>query len=358
MAKTADYALGEFVFPRGWFMIAASDELGSKPLAIHYFGEDMVLYRGTGGRPILVEAYCPHMGTHLAINSTSYIIRDGSHVEGDNIRCPYHGWRFGADGKCNEIPYSPAPIPAAACLRTWQVVERAGCVWMWHDPEGAGPDFELPAFESWDDPQWVQWKIDQLGLLNCHPQEIIDNMADKGHLSPVHGSIDMVKFENEFDGHIIRQFLVAGHRTLISASEPMTNDTWYTGPGILQSAMLGDNPSLILICHTPVDDGSVKVWHGLLVKSQNAVATEADVQTARAYQAASLAAFAHDFEIWANKKACLTPMKVIGDGPFARVRLWYRQFYNPRSQATEFQARVAGRVATQGTLSDPWPSTA
>jgi 3-ketosteroid 9alpha-monooxygenase subunit A len=128
MATSADYGLGEFAFPRGWFMVAKSDEVTIAPSSVRYFGEELVLYRGHSGRVFLIEAYCPHMGTHLAKNTTSYVIVDKQHVEGDNIRCPYHGWRFGPDGRCNDIPYSPAPIPKAACLKSMKVIERAGCI--------------------------------------------------------------------------------------------------------------------------------------------------------------------------------------------------------------------------------------
>lgn len=117
MATSAEYGLGEYTYPRGWFLVARSQDATSVPASVRYFGEDMVLYRGASGRAFLIAAYCPHMGTHLAQDKTSYVVKDGEHVEGDNIRCPCHGWRFGPDRRCNEIPYSPAPIPKAACLR-------------------------------------------------------------------------------------------------------------------------------------------------------------------------------------------------------------------------------------------------
>ena len=105
MATTADYGLGEFTYPRGWFMVARSEEIGTTPVAARFFGEDVVLYRGgQSGKVFMLEAYCPHMGTHLARNTTSYVVKDGEHVQGDNIRCPYHGWRFGPDGRVNQIP--------------------------------------------------------------------------------------------------------------------------------------------------------------------------------------------------------------------------------------------------------------
>ena len=359
MATSADYGLGEFTYPRGWFMVGRSDDATAVPQAVRFFGQDLVLYRGKSGRPVLMEAYCPHMGTHLARNTTSYVVKDGEHVQGDSIRCPYHGWRFAPDGKCDEIPYSPVPPPKAACLKSWKVTERAGALWVWHDSEGLEPDYDLPAFDQWNAPNWVNWDLRLLGELACHPQEIVDNMCDKAHLEPVHGSIDMVYFHNEFDGHVCRQILCAGHKTLAAdGGEPMTNDTWYTGPGILQSIMVGANPSLMLIAHTPIDDGVVKVWYGLFVKVDNAEPDAGDIALARAYEDAGVDAFAQDFEIWANKRPCINPMMVRGDGPFDKVRIWYRQFFNPRAQAEGYQKRVNGRFTTRGTSEAPWDAAA
>lgn len=359
MAKTEDYGLGEFTYPRGWFMVGRSQDANATPCGVRYFGQDLVLYRGESGCAFLVEAYCPHMGTHLANNTTSYVIKDGAHVEGDNIRCPYHGWRFGPDGRCNQIPYSPAPPPKAARLNSWPVVERAGCLWVWHDPEALEPDFDLPAFEQWDAPHWVNWSVRPLGDLACHPQEIIDNMCDKAHLEPVHGSIDMVYFHNEFEGPVCRQILAAGHKTLAAeGGEVMTNDTWYTGPGILQSTMVGEYPSHMLIAHTPIDDGVVKVWYGLFVKVPNAAPDADDIALARGYEDSGVDAFAQDFEIWSNKRPCINPMMVRGDGPFDKVRVWYRQFYGSRVQADALQKRVNGRYTTRGTKEAPWDTAA
>ncbi|MGC5075284.1 hypothetical protein ACPXAC_25645, partial [Escherichia coli] len=85
---------------------------------------------------------------------------------------------------CNNIPYFNGPVPASARIRSWRIEERYGAVWTWHDPEGGDPDYDLPVLAEWDDPSWVRWTLDDLGTLPCHPQEIIDNMADVAHLGP------------------------------------------------------------------------------------------------------------------------------------------------------------------------------
>ena len=161
MATTKDYRIGEFTFPRGWFMIADAEELNThKPLAVRFFGKDFALYRGRAtGKVVLLDAYCPHMKTHLAApNNTSYVVIDGggSNVDGDGIRCPYHAWRFGADGKCDDIPYHDGPIPAAACVKSWTVVESLGGIFVWYDPEGGDPQWEHPSLPQWDDSAWVR----------------------------------------------------------------------------------------------------------------------------------------------------------------------------------------------------------
>lgn len=337
-------------------MVADGTEVTATPQSIRFFGEEMVVYRGASGAVYVVEAYCPHMGAHLAKNTTSYVVLDKEHVQGESITCPFHGWRFGPDGKCENIPYSPAPIPKAARLKSWPAIERGGCVFVWHDEEGGEPDYDVPPLPEWDDPSWVQWKIDYLGEIDCHPAEIVDNMVDKAHFTPIHGSMYPEYFENIFEKHVVYQKFCAGHKTL--SSEPLVTDTWYTGPAILMSKMMGYHPSIIQICHTPVEDGRVKVWHALLVKSANQENPDEGVAMARQYQEASRLALMQDYEIWAYKRPCKTPMQVIGDGPFGKLRAWYRQFYNERSAANAIHQKVDGTYATKGTNKHPWPTAA
>ena len=71
MAKSAEYGLGSFAFPRGWFAVASAAEITRAPFNVHYFGQDMVLYRGASGRVVMLDAYCPHMGTHLGSGPNS-----------------------------------------------------------------------------------------------------------------------------------------------------------------------------------------------------------------------------------------------------------------------------------------------
>ena len=128
----------------------------------------------------------------------------------------------------------------------------------------------------------------------------------------------------------------------------LTLDTWYTGPSILQSEMEGTFNSFIMITHTPIEDGRIRVWHGLMVQVNDGSAPITDELRAAAleYQEGSRLAFAQDVEIWQNKRACINPLVVPNDGPYAKVRQWYKQFYNSRDKAPELQKRSNGLDVT------------
>ncbi|MBD2859862.1 Rieske (2Fe-2S) protein [Spongiibacter sp. KMU-158] len=248
MAKASDYSLGPHTFPRGWFVIAESSELTNKPIALRFFGKDFALYRGESGRPVLLDAYCPHMQTHLAGGTSAELVKQGKQIEGDSIRCPYHGWRFGPDGNCDNIPYFEGNYPRSAVINSYPVKEVMGCIMMWHDPESSEPAYPAPYLKEWDEPQWVRWELDHLGELAIHPQEILDNMADARHLGPTHGA-PCEYFETEFRDHLYIQRqggVHAGYGCML------TTATWYTGPGILLSKQrFGDILTfelIVLIC--------------------------------------------------------------------------------------------------------------
>lgn len=339
-AKTADFNLGEYTFPRGWFVIAEAKELDSGPKPVRFFGQDFALYRGASGRVVLLDAYCAHMGTHLAKSQSSSIVVNQEQLEGDSIRCPYHGWRYNPEGRVDDIPYFSGPCPQAAAIRSHRVEERLGAIFMWHDPAGGAPDYELPSLPEWDDPQWFNGAYDHLGTIEIHPQEVLDNMADAHHLGPTHGA-PCEYFENEYQGHRYFQRQGGFHRMY---NAYLITLTWYTGPGLLISRQkFGEAWGIEFIFHTPVEDGVVQAWHNNLSKSPNATPTEEDVANGKMAQAGALAAFAQDLDIWRNKAPALQIMALPVERNFRLGRTWYKQFYNPLSEASTYQDQVKGK---------------
>ena len=65
--------------------------------SVQALGQNLAVFRGSNGRVMTVDAYCPHLGANLAA---------GGVVKGNCIECPFHGWKFdGISGKCVDIPY-------------------------------------------------------------------------------------------------------------------------------------------------------------------------------------------------------------------------------------------------------------
>jgi 3-ketosteroid 9alpha-monooxygenase subunit A len=357
MAASSEYGLGEYVFPRGWFVVADSAMIIDKPHNARYFGEDVVIFRGESGAVVMLSAYCPHMGTHLGKSHASHTIASGHHIEGDSIRCPFHGWRYGPDGKCNDIPYFDGTLPRLARLRSWPTREKYGIVFCWNDPEGLPPDFELPDFPEWDNPEWMRWTgVDDLGELPCHPIEIFDNNSDYAHLRYLHGG-SVKLYENEVDGHTYQQRvrLAASVDEYAHSSADagdgevfITSLNSYVGPG-LNAVRFVETTAAQLIAATPIEDGSTHLRQCAMMK-RPAELSDAQAREMLVFfnQSMAFGLATQDGEIWANKRAATKIMQMPTDGPFREARTWYRQFFNPRHQAQEIVAPVTGLNYVRG----------
>ena len=342
MAKSVDYKLGPHTYPRGWFVVAESNELDAGPKAVRFFGQDFALYRGESGKPVMLDAYCAHMGTHIAASKSAVIVQTDRQIEGDSIRCPYHGWRYGPDGHVNDIPYHDGPCPKSTSIRSYDIRDVMGCLMVWFDPEHEGegtavPDYDPPFLKEWDDPNWIHWELDHLGEIAIHGQEILDNMADAQHLGPTHGA-PCEFFENDFRDHLYIQRqggIHAGYGCMLITS------TWYTGPGVLLSKQnFGGITTFELIANTPIEDGLSKVWHAAL--AQGDANNPEDVANARQIQAGALQAFASDFDVWKHKRSAINILKMPNDGPFGIGRKWYQQFYDSKAKAASYSQQVNG----------------
>src|SRR5262245_37930884 len=105
----------------GWYWALLSRDLKRKHTrALNFLGHELVLYRGVDGRVRAMDAYCPHMGAHLA----------QGRVEGNSIRCLFHYWKFDGRGNCEEIPCQKQ-CDFVPQVKTWPVEEKYGLIWIW-----------------------------------------------------------------------------------------------------------------------------------------------------------------------------------------------------------------------------------
>lgn len=315
---------GEFRFARGWFIVGSGADITSdRSHRLYFFGRKMVAFRNSDGSVSVLDAVCPHMGAELGVNG---VLDEGG------VRCPYHHWRFGPDGKCNDIPYCKV-IPPQARVHSYPVKEVNGLIFVWHDPELGDPDFEIPAIEEFGDPQWVAWDLERRDIHSV-PMELLDNIADYGHFEPVHFSKPLT-FQVEFKGHQAVQIQTATHETLASKETGvMTSVTTYHGPGFLLTHQDALYDSYLHLSNTPIDDENMAIWYGMMIKSNGPITPEF-MKMRDDYVDAGRVATSQDVDIWENKTFVERPMLCRGDGQILQAREWYRQFLRPRNPALQ-----------------------
>lgn len=153
----------------GWASEVASDSL----LARKLLGEPVILYRAADGAVTALEDRCCHRHAPLS----------KGRLEGDAVRCMYHGLKFDPSGRCIEIP-GKARISAKYRVRRYPVVEKQKLLWIWMGaPDLARPD-EIVDWPYHDD---GGWRFSE-GYLHYDASYLlgIDNFLDFSHLPYVH----------------------------------------------------------------------------------------------------------------------------------------------------------------------------
>jgi phenylpropionate dioxygenase-like ring-hydroxylating dioxygenase large terminal subunit len=157
-----------------WYVAAWDHEVQpGQRLSRTLLGERVVLFRGQDGRAFALEDRCCHRAAPLSLGR----------VEGNCIRCMYHGLLFSGEGRCVEIPAQDV-IPPQMAVKSYALHEKDHFLWIWMgDPAEAVPAsvVDLP----WQSgPEW-RWKPGYVKY-SANIQLIIDNLLDLSHLSFVH----------------------------------------------------------------------------------------------------------------------------------------------------------------------------
>ena len=162
---------------RFWQPVYLAAELKpGRAVPLRILGEDFTLYRGENA-PHLLAFRCAHRGTQL---STGW-------VEGDNLRCFYHGWTYGPDGQCIEQPAEPEPFCQRIRIRSYPVQEYLGLIFAYLG-EGEAPPF--PRYEQ----------LEGEGVLETHAYvrecsyfNSLENNMDEAHIAFAHRSSEFTE---------------------------------------------------------------------------------------------------------------------------------------------------------------------
>jgi 5,5'-dehydrodivanillate O-demethylase oxygenase subunit len=154
-----------------WQPFYRSEDLpAGRAKPVRLLGEDFTLYRGEGGQAFGIAFRCAHRGTQM---STGW-------VEGDTLRCFYHGWVYDGNGQCVEQPAEPEPFCNRIKLRKYPVREYAGIIFAYL---GEGEPPPLPQFGIVDranlrEVETCVWPFSY--------RQALDNKQDLSHLPFVH----------------------------------------------------------------------------------------------------------------------------------------------------------------------------
>lgn len=180
---------------RYWHPVALLDEfeprldpaMATRPLkAVRLLGQDLILWRDNGGTYSLMDRDCPHRGADLKY----------ARHEGDGVRCPFHGWKFAADGRCTETPAEPSINGVGSTLcqrvrqRSYPLRTAAGTLFAYLGPEsgpGSTPP-ELPAFDCFRAPATHSFAFK--GLWRCNWLQAFEVGIDPAHASFLHRMLD------------------------------------------------------------------------------------------------------------------------------------------------------------------------
>jgi cholesterol 7-dehydrogenase len=327
--RTADEAFpAPLPYPAGWFCLGFSNEISPGKVVTRPFqDEDVVLYRTRNGTLRAVDPYCPHLGAHLG---------GAGRVERNTLVCSFHNFAYDLDGACVATGYGTPP--PRATLESRHVRERAGIVYVWYSHDGSPPSWEIPDLpaDGFAPPSFRTFE------LAGHPQDVVENAVDLGHLSEFHKfkGIEIVE-PISFDGHFFSVHYRWTQRFPGLGERSVEYRTYVHGLGdILVVAAL---PRLGLSARMWALPVPIAPWR---VEFRFATSLRASVKgsllprglgapASRALSKAltSLATIVmkpeagRDIPIWNHKAYIRHPRLVKGDGPIGEFRHWARQFY-------------------------------
>jgi phenylpropionate dioxygenase-like ring-hydroxylating dioxygenase large terminal subunit len=209
-------------FEQTWYALGMSSDLAiGQIIGKDFLGGRVIIDRGANGKASVMSAYCRHLGADLSV---------GCVIDND-VRCAFHHWQYGDDGKCTRIPVSDK-IPAKAKLFKFPTAEKWGLIWAFN---GAEPLFDVPSFRSFDESELTYRTAPGFDIPVQPCWVPFTNSVDFQHLRVLHGlKIDFdprdirmrdydfeydVKFEDPNYGIFDQQIRVTGTNTIALTGE-------------------------------------------------------------------------------------------------------------------------------------------
>jgi len=285
---------------QAWYIVARSEELTDKLLAVTVWDIPIVLFRGASGRPAALLDRCPHRNVPL---SEGYVSRS-------ELVCGYHGWRFGAEGGCRFVPsrVSDEADGRARKVPSFPTREQDGFIWVYATPESA-PTVEPYRFALLNAPGYDH--VVSMVTAQSTLHAATENALDVPHTAFLHKGL----FRSESRGVIITAVVRRGSdrveaeylgesrppglvaRLLSPSGGDVTHFDRFILPSIseVEYRMGEENHLLVATAMTPVSDFETRLWavvsfrlrvpHGLVKRALKPLAMQIFQQDARMLKA-------------------------------------------------------------------------
>lgn len=159
-----------------WYVAAYTAEIGRELFSRTICGDPILFWRTEAGAVTAHADRCVHRRFPLS--------QAPSRLVGDTVVCGYHGFTYGADGRCVAVP-GQTRVPRTARLAQYPVVEQDSLVWVWiGDPAPADPG-RIPRASYLDSPGWTT--VRGMEPLAARYSLLVDNLLDLSHETYLHG---------------------------------------------------------------------------------------------------------------------------------------------------------------------------
>ncbi len=234
---------------RFWHPVYVARDLSAgDAVPIRVMGEDFTLFRGDGGTPHVVAQRCAHRGAQLSIGL----------VEGDQIRCRFHGWKYDAAGQCVEQPAEPEPFCQKIAIAAYPAEEQLGLVFAYFGPAPAPPLPRWPELERAN-------RMATIETMPCNYFQFVENIVDDVHVGFVHRGVPRIGTDKQRRAKIPR---VSAEETSFGLTQHLhhadgkVEKNHLLMPNISFLAVTDMNkaatPVLDLFWYVPIDDTSFR----------------------------------------------------------------------------------------------------
>jgi 5,5'-dehydrodivanillate O-demethylase len=239
-----------------WHPVALSKDIeAGRAKPIQLMSEKFTLFRGDTGTAHILPHHCPHRGTQLSVG----------YIEGDNIRCLYHGWAFdGNSGQCVDMPAEDPGQAEKVCIRHYPVQEYLGLIWTYIG-EGDPPPFPpIPAFDT-------EGTVDAICEVSPHNYfQCWENDFDIYHAAYTHrtGGLHNINFKSMMESETyeekdfgIERHIDTGMGDMVSTLL-MPCTVRLSIPLFNEEARMNGGPMIVpsYLIHSPIDDHSNRIF--------------------------------------------------------------------------------------------------